>query len=576
MDVARQAGWSPQRSSRAAELATVTIRPDLQTCPICGSNDLTVLKSQRRIVTTLAEKTFLAREIILRCASGKHEIPLIFRGDELAHTVAPGMRFGWDLVVYVGMQRYQELRQREEIQRDLWGNHGIEISVGSISALCDLFLQRLEGLHIARAPELAKELSSGYALHIDSTSETGKGGLFVCFEGVRGWVLSSAKIATENSADLKPIINKVVDLFGDPVAVMRDMSKACRASVNGLVERGVLDLICHFHFIANVGRNLLSRPYSRLEARLKVNRVTDSLYKLLSSLKINDGSAKRYTEPRFAALLYWLLKGEDRAVPSFPFGLPAYDFLRRIQNLSSIIDDHLPKPWTPSIRALVERLEAIVDKVEEDPHIDRIAHEINQRKRHLDDLRGFLRLESKPSRFSQPLLPHLEAEYAEQIRAGIDRYIEKLERRCPQPGSRNADNHPKSIILTHLKRYRDNLVGHPVITDSDGNIIGVVQRTNNGLERHFGTCRQHLRRRTGRKLVRRDLDEMPSQALLVSNLKDPLYVRILCGSLDNLPSALAAIDDVPTPLDKLRSHPDASMRNAARAIAYLKAADLAA
>jgi hypothetical protein len=570
MEITREAGWSPQRICRATEVSEITFKANFERCPVCGDK-LTVLKSKRRTVTTLAHKKFSAHEIILQCRSGAHQTPLVFRSDALLHIVAPGKRFGWDLVVHVGMQRYQHLRQREEIRRDLLSNHGIEISTGTISAMCDLFLQRLEALHIDRAPKLAKALAGGYALHIDSTNESGKGGLFVCFEGLRGLVLGSAKIVTENAADIKPIINKVVDLFGDPIAVVRDMGKPGKAAIKELAERGVPDFICHFHFIADVGKDILSKPYSILEARLSLARVTDSLKKLLRSLKTS--SDRRYTEPPLAALIYWLLNGKGRSVPSFPFGLPAYDLLRRIQKVNLVINAHLPKPWSSTTQDLVKRLEAIVSRVEEDPIIDKTALDIQRRKHLLDDLRRFLRLESKPSRLTQPLLPAFEADVAVQINDGIDQYIEKLERRCPKPKSRYTDTNPRSIIVTHLKRYKDNLVGHPVITDQPGNIIGVVPRTNNVLERFFGTCRQHLRRRTGRKLVRRDLDEMPPQATLVENLRNSSYVKVLCGSLRNLPEALATVTNIPSPLDQLRSHPDTPMRKAASAISSLKVLD---
>jgi len=52
----------------------------------------------------------------------------------------------------------------------------------------------------------------------------------------------------------------------------------------------------------------------------------------------------------------------------------------------------------------------------------------------------------------------------------------------------------------------------------------------------------------------RDLEDQPAQAALVANLQHPEYVRVVCGSLDNLPTAFAELDeqalDRTTPLSR--------------------------
>jgi len=62
-------------------------------------------------------------------------------------------------------------------------------------------------------------------------------------------------------------------------------------------------------------------------------------------------------------------------------------------------------------------------------------------------------------------------------------------------------------------------------------------------EHFFGAEKRKLRRRLGRAHLGRDLEDQPAQAALVANLQHPEYVRVLCGSLDNLPSAFAELDE---------------------------------
>jgi hypothetical protein len=70
----------------------------------------------------------------------------------------------------------------------------------------------------------------------------------------------------------------------------------------------------------------------------------------------------------------------------------------------------------------------------------------------------------------------------------------------------------------------------------------VVERTNNVLEHFFDQQKRHLRRRLGKAHLGRDLEDQPAQAFLAANLRHNDYVRVLCGSLDNLAVAFADLD----------------------------------
>jgi len=69
-----------------------------------------------------------------------------------------------------------------------------------------------------------------------------------------------------------------------------------------------------------------------------------------------------------------------------------------------------------------------------------------------------------------------------------------------------------------------------------------VARTNNGLESLFHTIKHEERRRSGRKILTQDFEILPPAAALATNLHHADYVSLVCGSLDRLPEALAALD----------------------------------
>lgn len=65
------------------------------------------------------------------------------------------------------------------------------------------------------------------------------------------------RIGSENAAALRPAIERTLEMCGDPVAVMRDLGKAGGKAVEACRQRGIPDLLCQFHFLAEVGRQLL-------------------------------------------------------------------------------------------------------------------------------------------------------------------------------------------------------------------------------------------------------------------------------------------------------------------------------
>ena len=100
-----------------------------------------------------------------------------------------------------------------------------------MSALCDRFLHLLGCLHRRRAPALQAAMQHGYPLHLDATCDQGRGGLFLCLDGWRGWVLHAARIRSENAAELQPALQATLDDFGPPLAFVRDLGSAMAKAV---------------------------------------------------------------------------------------------------------------------------------------------------------------------------------------------------------------------------------------------------------------------------------------------------------------------------------------------------------
>jgi hypothetical protein len=527
---------------------------EAERCPRCGDS-LEVQKSRRRTVVTLDQGMFDAREISKRCA--KRCCPPL-RSEALRRLVKPGQRYSYDLLVHVGLGRYLEGQQREEIRQRLSAEHGIELSAGTISTLCDRFLSLLEALHVQRAPQLRAAQPGGYPLHIDATCEHGKGGLFVCMDGWRGWVLCAARIPTENGIYLSPVVQRTVELFGQPAAVVRDMGQGGSAAVEDLRKAGVPDLMCHYHFVAAVGTNLFDKLYTCLRNIIRQSRIRSDLFALLRELRAYDADGQRegrygpgHIREGLKALILWVLEGEGRKDPPYPFALPHFEFVHRCRQSRERVEQWVPCPRTQPERRALDLLLRRVGRLERDTRLVATVESLNERWQTFSELRDVLRLSNAElpradTRFAPPHLPAVELLRLEQIKHAVEKLEANLRERIP-PAERDKARPTSAagVVLKYLKANRVHLFGHPARFDSDGGLVAVVERTNNILEHFFGQEKQRLRRRVGRAHLGQDLEQQPAQAVLVANLRHADYVQALCGSLDNLTAAMAELDMQP-------------------------------
>ncbi|MHC5058889.1 MAG: IS66 family transposase [Planctomycetota bacterium] len=520
-------------------------------CSSC-SNSLRIQKSKTRVVATLAHGVFEAREIRKVCELGCCG-PV--GSTALRELVPPGQRHGYDLVVHVGLSRYLAARQREEIRQDLFEEHGIELSTGTISRLCERFLALFEALHLDRAPQLRAVLQEGYPLHIDATCERGKGGLFITMAGWRGWVLQAGRVPSENADHLAPLVGSTVELFGVPLAVLRDMGEGVAGAAKPLREAGVLDLICHRHFAAAVGKALMEKLHDGVRGMIRLGRIRSDMRAALRDLR--RYSALEATKGRFGrgrvrddlkALVLWVLEGDGRKDAPFPFALPHLDFFRRCRQAQERADQWVPCPRTQPERRALRHLASLVGRFERDRRFAPTVQQLEDRWRVFSELRDVLRLSDQELpggdiQYQQRQLPALELLRLRQIKQAVDEYRAELEACVPaRDRNKRRPSSAAAIILKYFDRYGAQLFGHPARFDTNGQVIAVVERTNNRAEHFFGREKRLLRRRLGRAQLGRDLEQQPAQVALVSNLRHSDYVRVVCGSLDHLPAALAALD----------------------------------
>jgi hypothetical protein len=299
-------------------------------------------------------------------------------------------------MVYVGLERFLQHRQREEIRASLAADHGILLSSGEISVLAGRFLAYLQRLHQASAPALRAALAAdgGWPLHIDATGEDGRGTLLVAFAGWRQWVLGAWKIPTERADAILPRLREVTFLFGPPCAIVRDLGRAMAEASGALVKdlkRSIPVLACHLHFLSDVGKDLLKDSHDRLRILFRQANLRSQIRTLTRELgrklgpdideartglrRWQTGIGQAHRLPAGSAgvatvrgLAQWILDyTADTRGDGFPFDLPWLALYDRCLQAAAALDEFLADPpEDPAIRKPLERLRRFLQPVADD------------------------------------------------------------------------------------------------------------------------------------------------------------------------------------------------------------------
>ncbi|MGV8123743.1 MAG: hypothetical protein AB2L14_28685 [Candidatus Xenobiia bacterium LiM19] len=551
-------------------------------CPQC-SEPTHVQKTVERTVVIIEHGGFVAKETVrvcvTRCTDPSGQLVTV-RSGELSHLVAPGATYGYDVEIWVGLERYLRHRQREEIRVALKQEHGITLSSGEVSILADRFLQHLEMLHRSRTAALREALAQdgGYPLHFDATGEDGRGTLFVAYAGWRGWVLGSWKLSTERADQILPCLKEVVDLFGPPVSLMRDLGRAAILAAENLVEgpgREIPILNCHLHFLKDIGKDLLEASYDELRSLVHRFRLMPELRKVARDLgrrlgselpALRDGvsewaeSAIDHELPKgitglaiVRSLVQWVLDYSANGHHlGFPFDRPYLDLYNRCHSVRRAIDAYLRRPpHDAKVCRALHRFARILDPVVSEARFASVAGTLADGAALFDELRGTLRLNHKystnpaiSSDLSAGSVEHAIAELKD-VQQALESLTDSLRNRRPERGPAQDTRKAIDIILQHLYVHGPSLWGHVIqLPEKIGGGVRIVDRTNNLMEGFFHQMKHGERRRSGRKVLTHDFESLPAAASLAYNLTHPDYVELLCGSLDALPAAFAEIDAI--------------------------------
>ena len=357
-----------------AQPLTLPFRSARVNCPDCHT-PLKVNKTRRRTLYTLPLGRVTARETLLECANCENQT--VYPAEALKGLAPSGCRFGYDVMVLVGQGLFRRHRRTDEIVDHLLLEHNVPISGSEVEYLGKKFVVYLALAHRQSAPALKEVLhqKGGYILYLDGTGEGGGGPMLMSsLDSISEMVLGNVKVPSEKAQELIPFLEEIKARYGVPLAVVHDMGAGILAAVKK-VFAGVPDFICHFHFLRDVGKDLLKQDDEGIRQRLRHQGITEKLRyharQLKRTIDQEPDLVDRFCQsvrahflpsedidriPLLSAysLIQWVLEGKTQGQGyGFAFDRPQVEFAQRLlvlnEQLERIKYVHLRGQWRDNL-----------------------------------------------------------------------------------------------------------------------------------------------------------------------------------------------------------------------------------
>ena len=533
----------------------ITFRPPQVHCPGCDGS-LNVLKTHSRSVSTLHVGQFRAVEIILVCTKCAHR----YRSEELSNLVPPGANFGYDVLVYAGQALFLRHRNEEEVVAEL-AERNVQISPRAASLLGRKFIVYLALAHRRCRDQLreAMLLRGGYVCHLDATCEGRDPMLMSSLDSLSKIVLGNVKLPSEDERQIVPFLQRLKEMYGTPLALVHDMGTGILKAV-AKVFPGVPDFICHFHFLRDIGKDILGKPYDLIRQRLRKHKIS-------SKLRYRAKEFKRQIDPNATvidgltagikgqplpdsclqglpllnaySLIYWALEGKAEGEGyGFPFDRPHLTFAKRLSYLHTYLDQLKdmqlrgePQDNLPYFKILAD-LKAII----KDRSLWLAVEQIEKNITIFDRLHQAMRI--APLSGCSGLNDEGDDTNIRTIEHRVKTFRAWLTTRQDYPQNQEAQK-----TISQIDKYWEKLFADPITVQAPASLLQIQpQRTNNLLEQFFRSLKRGHRRRTGDGSSSRMLRTMLAETPLVKNLENPEYVRLLLKGKATLEEVFAEIE----------------------------------
>jgi len=343
------------------------------------------------------------------------------------------------------------------------------------------------------------------------------------------------------------MLNRVKSAFGNPLALVRDMSTSITRAIEKIFP-GVRDYICHYHFLRDIGKDLFEHEHSTIRRHLKSFKVKSLLRKTAKQLRSaidqnehyqnsldlylsqKDNSYKTLAPIVMAYLIIaWTIEsGCASKGYGFPFDRPHLDFYLRLQESY------------PTLKALKKKGVSQIplsglQRVVSHPPLISTAKRMQQKLRVFDQLREGMRITGTDENKG------LNDEGDNDIPT-IKKNVTAF-RNSDELKRLTSENIAYRKMVAQIDKYWEKLFADPIVVKTaEGAVHIQPQRRNNFLEQSFRFFKRGMRKKTGQHSLNRQLKAILADTPLIRNLNNENYMAILLKGKQDLAERFADIE----------------------------------
>jgi len=538
------------------EKPEICFYPEVESCASSGcESKLFVQKTWTKTIVTMEIGAFTAKEVVFQCPDDQ----AVFTSSQLRSLAPSSCTYGFDVIVHVGTSLFVHCLNEQQIVKDL-AKRNIFISEREIGYLGRKFVIYLALAHRESREKLVQSMTKrgGYILHVDGTCEGDSPHLFCGIDGISKIVLDNIKLPSERKELLIPFFKRIKEHYGNPIALVHDMGIGILAAVKE-VFASLPDFICHFHFLRDVGKDLLLKDNQTIIRRLRAHNVRGLLKRKARYLEkkthldpdviadltagIESGELKQDflgSIPALATytLIHWLFEAPH---PSrgygFPFERPHlafYQRLKKVHGLLTNITDIYLRDKPKDNRSFIQVCK-LLEKVLNDEELKESAASMAEKAEVFDMLREALDI-AKP-------------DGKEGLNDdGNETDIQTIEQKTVEfKEFLIGDEERKKTyakMIRQMDKFWEKLFSDPIEIDSPtGQFTIQPQRTNNILERFFRGEKRRGRKKSGTASLNRTLKSILADTPLIRNLLNEEYRQIILNGCSTLAERFSQIDE---------------------------------
>jgi len=493
-----------------------------------------------------------------------------YPAEDFYQSVPPCSNIGYDVMAFIGQLIFSEHHTINEVHLKLKARN-VHISYSEVAYLAQRFIIYLSVVHFKNSARLKNQIqkNGGYILHIDGTCDGGSPHLVSAIDEVSNFVLANVKVPSEKKDQLLPFLQKIKEQYGLPLAVSTDMGTGILASVSEVFP-DTPNFICHFHFLRDIGKDLLDKQYALIRKKLKKFKVSSKLryrlrysfdveaqgiklheiYQIVQNSKAASISEREQIQQLSYVLLLWALDGKKQGNGfGFPFDRPHAEFYRRLcllyEQLSSLLEK-IPEN-NPSMFKIIAKVVDDISPLVNDTECMKAYQVLTKKQIVFDELRQSLAITLPGTK--QGLNDNGQDLSMDTIKERVKVFKNNLLKVRGYHKSRGYQS-----LMKQIEKYWGKLFCDPIkVSTSKGDYFIQPQRTNNISEQFFRGLRRSHRKATGNNSMCKKLQSMNADTPLVKNLNNPKYMEIISNGGKSLTEIFAKINQKEI-MEKMNEH----------------------